>query len=71
MRTATTPPRCAARRRGETLAEEDDCVVLSVLTQADGRSALLVLDGRTHRGVARAVLPCALPNGFHVAFLRT
>lgn len=33
--------------------------------QADGRSALLVLDARTWREVTRAVVPYALPNGFH------
>jgi hypothetical protein len=32
---------------------------------SSARSALLVLDARTWREVARAVLPYALPNGFH------
>jgi carlactone synthase/all-trans-10'-apo-beta-carotenal 13,14-cleaving dioxygenase len=50
-------------------AEEDDGAVLSVIVQADGAAALLVLDGRTHEEVARAVLPHALPNGFHGTFV--
>ncbi|KAL4859791.1 Carotenoid cleavage dioxygenase 8 B [Chlorella vulgaris] len=49
-------------------AEDDGCV-LSTIMQSDGRSALLVLDARTWREVARAVLPYALPNGFHGCFV--
>lgn len=37
--------------------------------QPDGRSALLVLDARTWQEVARAVLPYALPSGFHGCFV--
>lgn len=48
---------------------EDDGVVLSTLMQADGRSALLVLDARDWKEVARAVLPYGLPNGFHGCFV--
>lgn len=50
-------------------AAEDEGAVLSVLTQADGRAALLVLDGSSFDEVARAVLPYGLPNGFHGGFL--
>ena len=49
--------------------EEDDGVVLCVITQADGRSALLVLDGQKFVEIARAVLPYGLPNGFHGCFV--
>lgn len=48
---------------------EDDGVVLSTVMQPDGRSALLVLDARSWQEVARAVLPYALPNGFHGCFV--
>lgn len=46
-------------------ASEDDGVVLAVLAQADGRAALLVLDGCSHQELARAALPYSLPTGFH------
>jgi carlactone synthase/all-trans-10'-apo-beta-carotenal 13,14-cleaving dioxygenase len=49
--------------------EEDDGVVLSVLMQADGKSALLVLDGESFSEIARAVLPYGLSNGFHGCFV--
>ena len=49
--------------------DEDDGAVLSIVTQADGRSALLVLDGATMQEVARATLPYGLPNGFHGCFV--
>lgn len=50
---------------------EDDGVVVSVVTQADGCAALLVLDGQTHKEVARAVVPAPvqITNGFHGAFI--
>ena len=37
--------------------------------QPDGRSAMLVLDARSWQEVGRAVLPYALPNGFHGCFV--
>jgi carlactone synthase/all-trans-10'-apo-beta-carotenal 13,14-cleaving dioxygenase len=49
--------------------EEDDGVVLAVIMQADGKSALLVLDGQSFSEVARAVLPYGLSNGFHGCFV--
>ena len=49
-------------------AEDDGCV-LSTIVQPDGRSALLVLDARSWKEVARAVLPYALPCGFHGCFV--
>jgi len=49
--------------------DEDEGVVLSLIGQADGRTALLVLDGKSHAEVARAALPHALPNGFHGCFM--
>lgn len=48
---------------------EDEGVVLSVLVQADGNAALLVLDAQSHAEVARARLPYGLPNGFHGGFM--
>lgn len=48
---------------------EDDGVVVAVLLQADGTTALLALDGRTHKEVARAVLPYGLTAGFHGRWL--
>lgn len=50
-------------------AAEDDGVVLSVLTQSDGRTALLVLDGASFEEEARVVLPYGLPAGFHGCWL--
>lgn len=49
-------------------ATEDEGVVLSVLGTADGKAALLVLDGQSWEEVARAELPYGLPNGFHGTF---
>jgi len=49
--------------------EEDDGVVLSVIMQADGKSALLVLDGQSFSEIARVVLPYGLSNGFHGCFV--
>ncbi|KAG2445530.1 hypothetical protein HXX76_000145 [Chlamydomonas incerta] len=50
--------------------EEDDGVVLSLLTRGDGGgSQLLVLDGRTFTEAARLQLPFAVPFRFHGAFV--
>ncbi|CAG9467165.1 unnamed protein product [Pedinophyceae sp. YPF-701] len=54
---------CFVARPGAT--EEDDGVVLSVLTEADGGAAVLVLDARTMQEVARCRLPHQIPYGFH------
>ena len=43
-------------------------MVLSTITQADGRAALLVLDAASWREVARAVLPMGLPMGLHACW---
>eukprot|EP00955_Chlamydomonas_euryale_P067262 359802-Chlamydomonas_euryale.AAC.3 len=48
--------------------DEDDGAVLSVVMGADGRSFLLVLDGRTFAELARAHVPYAVPNRFHTSF---
>ncbi|GAB4823966.1 hypothetical protein N2152v2_011012 [Parachlorella kessleri] len=48
---------------------EDAGAVLATLTQADGMTALLVLDGVTFEETARAVLPYSLPSGFHGCFV--
>ena len=48
---------------------EDEGAVLVVLVQADGNAALAVLDGATLVELARAVLPYALPCGFHGCFV--
>ncbi len=48
---------------------EDSGVLLSTLTQADGRTALLVLDAASLQEVARAVMPYGVPNGFHGCFV--
>ena len=44
--------------------EEDDGVVMSVVTGGDGTSFLLTLDARTFKVDARA----RVPYGFHCAF---
>lgn len=44
---------------------EDEGVVLSVVTGADGRSFLLVLDAGTFEEVARAHLGFGVPYQFH------
>jgi carlactone synthase/all-trans-10'-apo-beta-carotenal 13,14-cleaving dioxygenase len=49
--------------------EEDDGVVIAVVAQPDGKSALIVLDGQSFKEVARAVLPYGITNGFHGAFI--
>ena len=49
---------------------EDDGVLLSVvLDAANATSFLLVLDAATMQEEARAMVPCALPLGFHGEFL--
>lgn len=48
---------------------EDSGLALSTLMQADGRTALLMLDGSTFKEVARAVMPYGAPNGFHGCFV--
>ena len=49
---------------------EDEGVVLAVLVQADGTTALAVLDGATLEEVAVAELPSLrLTVGFHGCFL--
>ena len=63
---APPPPPDASNSGDE---DEDDGVVISVVTQGDGLPALLVLDGKTHKEVARAVLPYGIVNGFHGAFI--
>jgi carotenoid cleavage dioxygenase-like enzyme len=57
------------RESGDEEVDEDDGVVLSTIMQADGRSALLVLDATSWKEIARAVLPYGLPNGFHGAWV--
>ncbi len=56
------------RAAGRLRQEEDDGVVMSVVTGGDGTSFLLTLDARTFKEVARARLPYGLPYGFHCAF---
>ncbi len=51
------------------LQEEDDGVVLSVVTGADGKSFLLILDATSFEEVARAKLPHGIPYGFHGTFV--
>ena len=46
-------------------AAEDDGAVLSVVTSADGKSFLLVLDAGSFEEVARAHLDFAIPYQFH------
>jgi carotenoid cleavage dioxygenase-like enzyme len=50
---------------------EDEGVVLCVLVQADGSSALVVLDGQSFEEVARCAVPYRLTIGFHGTFLPT
>jgi carlactone synthase/all-trans-10'-apo-beta-carotenal 13,14-cleaving dioxygenase len=51
---------------------EDEGVVLAVVILPDGRSALVCLDGATHKEVARSVFPdtVRITNGFHGTFIR-
>lgn len=44
---------------------EDEGVIVTVYTQPDGKTALLVLDAMKFTEIARAVLPYGIPNGFH------
>ena len=48
---------------------EDSGLAISTLMQADGCTALLMLDGSTFKEVARAVMPFGVPNGFHGCFV--
>jgi len=50
-------------------SEEDEGVVIAVVAQPDGKSALIVLDGQSFQEIARAVLPYGITNGFHGAFI--
>ena len=50
---------------------EDDGVVLSVVTGADGFSFLLVLDANSFEEVARAKLEFGVPYQFHGNWLST
>eukprot|EP00158_Paraphelidium_tribonemae_P005034 Partr_v1_DN27125_c1_g1_i1_m15640 putative dioxygenase len=48
---------------------EDDGVVLSVVLEGNNRSSyIVILDAKTMKEVARAVLPKVVPYGFHGAF---
>lgn len=59
---------CFVARPGA--VDEDDGVILSSLIQADGASALLVLDARTMAEVCRVVIDgVRIPSGFHGTFL--
>ena len=49
--------------------QEDEGVVIAVVAQPNGKAALLVLDGQSHKEVARAELPYGITNGFHGAFI--
>ncbi len=51
------------------MQDEDDGVVLSVVTGADGKSFLLVLDASSFQELARAHLPHGIPYGFHGTFV--
>jgi len=44
---------------------QDDGLVTSMVTGADGKGFLLVLDASTFEEIARAKLPYGLPYGFH------
>ncbi|GLI62522.1 hypothetical protein VaNZ11_005179 [Volvox africanus] len=50
-------------------ASEDDGVLLATVALADGRSALVVLDGATLWEHARVAIPFAVPYRFHGAFV--
>jgi carlactone synthase/all-trans-10'-apo-beta-carotenal 13,14-cleaving dioxygenase len=49
--------------------EEDDGVLLSLVTCADGSSVLVCLDGHSMKEMARAHLPCRVPYRFHGCWL--
>lgn len=51
--------------------DEDDGVVLCTVMQADGKTALIILDGRKFMELGRAVMPYGLPNGFHGCFIKS
>ena len=50
---------------------EDDGAVLSVVTGADGRSFLLILDAGSFEEVARAYLGFNVPYQFHGSWFST
>ncbi|KAI4337498.1 hypothetical protein L6164_015907 [Bauhinia variegata] len=45
--------------------EEDDGVVISIISEKNGGGYALLLDGSTFQGIARARLPYGLPYGLH------
>ena len=47
------------------LSAQDDGVVTTMVTGADGKGFLLILDAGTFEEIARAKLPYGLPYGFH------
>jgi len=49
--------------------DEDDGVVLSLCTGADGKAFYIFLDGKTFQEVGRAKLPYGATYGFHGSFL--
>lgn len=51
--------------------DEDDGVVLCAAMQANGKTALILLDGKKFTELARAVMPYGLPNGFHGCFVNS
>ncbi len=51
-------------------ASEDGGVLIAMVVQPDGYSAMVFLDGRNMDEVARAVLPYGVPVGFHGAVLQ-
>ena len=50
-------------------ASEDDGAVISLVTEASGSSALVVLDAQTMKEVARVRCPRPLTSGFHGTFV--
>ena len=59
------------RQGADDNAEEDDGVILSVVTGRDGRTFLLCLDAHTFAELGRARLPEGfnIPYGFHGTFV--
>jgi carlactone synthase/all-trans-10'-apo-beta-carotenal 13,14-cleaving dioxygenase len=47
------------------LQDEDDGVVVDILTTSDGGGSLLILDASSFTELARCRLPEPLPFGFH------
>lgn len=46
-------------------SDEDDGVVMSIVSAEDGGGYLVVLDGATFKEIARVRFPYGLPYGFH------